>query len=41
MLPWMSRGTIEYVASAVLGVSFGVLDPTIKHEHVEVIRDVM
>ena len=40
ILPLMARGTIEYVGQAVLGVSFGVLDPNTKHEYVDVIRNV-
>ena len=40
VLPWMSRGTIEYVGRAVLGISFGVLDPKQSHEYVDAIRGV-
>ncbi|KAH9941748.1 cytochrome P450 [Epithele typhae] len=38
--PWMGRGTIEYVGQAVLGISFGALDPQNSNEYVDAIRNV-
>lgn len=40
VLPWIARGTIEYVGQAVLGVSFGPLDPGQPHEYIDAIRKI-
>ncbi|KAH9941744.1 cytochrome P450 [Epithele typhae] len=38
--PWMGRGTIEYVGQAVLGISFGAVDPQNSNEYMDAIRQV-
>lgn len=38
VLPWMSRGALEYISQGCLGYSFNALDPTQSHIFAEAIR---
>ncbi|KAG1744162.1 cytochrome P450 [Suillus paluster] len=38
LLPWVSRGALEYICQAALGHSFDALDPTKENEYIEAIR---
>ncbi|KAG2032102.1 cytochrome P450 [Suillus americanus] len=38
LLPWLSRGALEYICQAALGHSFNALDPTKENEYMEAIR---
>ncbi|KAF9223682.1 cytochrome P450 [Gyrodon lividus] len=38
ILPWLSRGALEYICQAALGYSFDALDPTKENEYLEAIR---
>ncbi|KIK99980.1 hypothetical protein PAXRUDRAFT_30155 [Paxillus rubicundulus Ve08.2h10] len=38
ILPWLSRGALEYICQAALGHSFNALDPTKDSEYLEAIR---
>ncbi|KZT24217.1 cytochrome P450 [Neolentinus lepideus HHB14362 ss-1] len=38
VLPWMSRGALEYICQAALGYSFNVLDPTRTSAYAEAIQ---
>lgn len=38
MLPWISRGSLEYVCQATMGYSFNALNPGTPHEYADAIR---
>ncbi|KAI0293337.1 cytochrome P450 [Multifurca ochricompacta] len=38
VLPWMSRGTLEYISQAGLGYTFNALEPTRSHSFTEAIK---
>jgi len=38
ILPWMSRGALEYICQAGLGHSFNALDPTKENDYMDAIR---
>ncbi|KAI9461564.1 cytochrome P450 [Lactarius psammicola] len=38
ILPWMSRGTLEYISQAGLGYTFNALEPAQSHSFAEAIR---
>lgn len=38
ILPWMARGTLEYISQAGLGYTFNALEPTQSHSFAEAIR---
>ncbi|KAF9243490.1 cytochrome P450 [Melanogaster broomeanus] len=38
ILPWLSRGALEYICQAALGHSFDALDPTKESEYLDAIR---
>ncbi|OJA12274.1 hypothetical protein AZE42_08148 [Rhizopogon vesiculosus] len=38
ILPWLSRGALEYVCQAALGHSFNALDPTKENDYMDAIR---
>ncbi|RPD61378.1 cytochrome P450 [Lentinus tigrinus ALCF2SS1-6] len=40
ILPWMARGTLEYVGRAVLGISLDMLDTMKSNKHADAIRAV-
>ena len=40
ILPWMARGTLEYVSRAVLGVSLDMLDTMKSNDYADAIRAV-
>lgn len=37
-MPWMSRGTLEYISQAGLGYSFNALDPAKKNTYAEAVK---
>ena len=39
ILPWLSRGALEYVCQSTLGHSFGALDIDTENEYLEAIRN--
>ncbi len=40
ILPWMARGTLEYVGRAVLGISLDMLDTMKSDKYADAIRTV-
>ncbi|KAI0047420.1 cytochrome P450 [Auriscalpium vulgare] len=38
LLPWISRGALEYICQAGLGYSFNALEPSQNHEYTEAIK---
>ncbi|KAJ8583895.1 cytochrome P450 [Rhizopogon salebrosus TDB-379] len=38
ILPWLSRGSLEYICQATLGHSFNALDPTKENDYIDAIR---
>ncbi|KAF7969084.1 hypothetical protein HWV62_28328 [Athelia sp. TMB] len=38
MVPWISRGSLEYVCQATMGYSFNALDPDMPHEYADAVR---
>ncbi|KAI0922504.1 hypothetical protein AcW1_002875 [Taiwanofungus camphoratus] len=38
IMPWMSRGTLEYISQAGLGYSFNALDPAKKNTYAEAVK---
>ncbi|KAL1949048.1 hypothetical protein VTO73DRAFT_10854 [Trametes versicolor] len=40
VLPWLGRGTIEYVGRGILGVNFDSLQPTTVNQYTDTIRNV-
>lgn len=40
VLPWLGKGTIEYVGRGILGVSFDSLEPAKTNKYTDTIRNV-